>query len=442
MNKSRRSNIKDKVLDTRHLDLQSSSGSSKMHKRLPSAGGKDFKISRNHSPNNSDIRHKRAPDQHNVIAGSTSMQSHILRNRYEDKSYADTGNRTLPHAGSFINQTPVSSIQKKIKDMLASGKMIHGLNLNRSGVATQKTSISNSKLQNSLKTPKVLSRKTPSAKIDLNTKALPSREISMGLPPKPRENEGRARLFDHQSLIDGSINSALKRDNSRKKIESDIQKTNFNSTTLYQKFSQKIHSNKTSTARSGFKENGFIRQKSNTLVGAEHNQIDADISLQPSRIATKKNVSHTIHRRSESETLKKSIVVPKSHTPSRVQSGKKRPPSQPNSELIVREGDKSRQNDKAAISQIHHQMQRSHSNKEPKGQAAKLNNINPTITRKSKNFLNTIRTHEHLLPPFEPAKVIIKDFGKIKAFSVNTHQGIFRSYNEDRVSILLNAQQR
>lgn len=38
--------------------------------------------------------------------------------------------------------------------------------------------------------------------------------------------------------------------------------------------------------------------------------------------------------------------------------------------------------------------------------------------------------------------MIVKEFGNVKAFSVNTHQGTVRSYNEDRVSILLNAQQR
>lgn len=56
--------------------------------------------------------------------------------------------------------------------------------------------------------------------------------------------------------------------------------------------------------------------------------------------------------------------------------------------------------------------------------------------------LDTIRRMESALPQFESAKVIVKDFGKVRAFAVNTHQGIVRSYNEDRVSILLNAQQR
>lgn len=55
----------------------------------------------------------------------------------------------------------------------------------------------------------------------------------------------------------------------------------------------------------------------------------------------------------------------------------------------------------------------------------------PNIESITKNAKN--------LPPFEKAKVIIKKFGNIQAFGVNTHQGTVRSYNEDRVSILLNA---
>ena len=66
----------------------------------------------------------------------------------------------------------------------------------------------------------------------------------------------------------------------------------------------------------------------------------------------------------------------------------------------------------------------------------------PPFQKKKLLILENIKRHEALLPPFESAKVILKDFGRVKSFSVNTHQGVFRSYNEDRVSILLNAQQR
>ena len=42
------------------------------------------------------------------------------------------------------------------------------------------------------------------------------------------------------------------------------------------------------------------------------------------------------------------------------------------------------------------------------------------------------------LPPFEPTKCSIKQNGVIKAYAVNTHQGLVRNYNEDRVAIILN----
>lgn len=58
------------------------------------------------------------------------------------------------------------------------------------------------------------------------------------------------------------------------------------------------------------------------------------------------------------------------------------------------------------------------------------------------HFLDNIRRFEPQLPIFEPAKTVVKEFDLVKAFSVNTHQGTVRAYNEDRVSILLNAQQR
>lgn len=64
------------------------------------------------------------------------------------------------------------------------------------------------------------------------------------------------------------------------------------------------------------------------------------------------------------------------------------------------------------------------------------------IQQKNWEIVDEIRMKERELPHFEKSKVIIKDFGAVKAFSVNTHQGTVRSYNEDRVSILLNAQQR
>lgn len=442
MNKNRRSNIKDRLFESVHSDLQTSGGSSKVQKRVPSAGSRDFKITRNQSPNNSDIRQKKVSSHQQVMVGSNSLQHNLQRGRYEDRSGTEGGNRTVTPSGVFAQQAPGSNIQKKIKDMLASGQMIHGLSLNKSGIGQ---GTSNSKLNSSNKTAKMVTRKIPSAKIELSSKPLASKDLSAGRPPKHRELDHRGKLFDHQNLIDSSILSAMRKDASRKPTDSDFSKSNINSSTLYQKFSQKIHTNKLRTVRNGFKELGFVRQQSNTLLGAETNTKDANISAtQAQAKPAQKKREHAIHRRAESETLKKLTFTPTSQKPSRAHSGKKRPTSQPRTENLIRSLDQSipaavSREEKRSTGQT--QMHRSYSNKEHKGQPSKPA-FSGIASRKAKSILELIRSHEHVLPPFEPAKVIVKEFGRVKAFAVNTHQGIFRNYNEDRVSILLNAQQR
>ena len=42
------------------------------------------------------------------------------------------------------------------------------------------------------------------------------------------------------------------------------------------------------------------------------------------------------------------------------------------------------------------------------------------------------------IPKLDPSKCSIKKSGLVKAFAANTHQGLIRNYNEDRVSIVLN----
>jgi protein phosphatase PTC2/3 len=45
---------------------------------------------------------------------------------------------------------------------------------------------------------------------------------------------------------------------------------------------------------------------------------------------------------------------------------------------------------------------------------------------------------DNYLKNFEPAKYASKTHGFIISYAANTHQGIQRTYNEDRVSIILN----
>ncbi len=53
--------------------------------------------------------------------------------------------------------------------------------------------------------------------------------------------------------------------------------------------------------------------------------------------------------------------------------------------------------------------------------------------------IKEIMKASHDLPKFENAKTVVKNYGKIHSFVVNTNKGIIRDSNEDRVSIFLNA---
>ena len=74
--------------------------------------------------------------------------------------------------------------------------------------------------------------------------------------------------------------------------------------------------------------------------------------------------------------------------------------------------------------------------------------VSYSMTRKSVSsdtstkgdLITKIKERSKLLPPFDKAKVVVKNFGYIHSFAVNTHKGCVRMTNEDRVSILLNAQ--
>lgn len=46
------------------------------------------------------------------------------------------------------------------------------------------------------------------------------------------------------------------------------------------------------------------------------------------------------------------------------------------------------------------------------------------------------------MPKFDKTRTIVRQLGVIQGFCVNTNKGNTRNYNEDRVSVLLNAQQK
>jgi serine/threonine protein phosphatase PrpC len=45
---------------------------------------------------------------------------------------------------------------------------------------------------------------------------------------------------------------------------------------------------------------------------------------------------------------------------------------------------------------------------------------------------------DRFIASYHPAKFACKKNGVVSSYSANTHQGIVRNYNEDRVSIILN----
>lgn len=79
----------------------------------------------------------------------------------------------------------------------------------------------------------------------------------------------------------------------------------------------------------------------------------------------------------------------------------------------------------------------------PKRSKSENYSINRTISEGPiKDIISFLNAREGNLPSFENAKVVAKKYGHIESFVVNTHKGCVRSYNEDRVSILLNAQNK
>jgi serine/threonine protein phosphatase PrpC len=57
-------------------------------------------------------------------------------------------------------------------------------------------------------------------------------------------------------------------------------------------------------------------------------------------------------------------------------------------------------------------------------------------------LIKSIESNTFRLPPFEPAKVVVRRHEPFDAFAINTHKGTVRNYNEDRVSVLLNGQKK
>ncbi len=431
------------------------------HRRVPSAGTRDFKInSSSISPNTSELRYKKSPSSQTNPANITaSIYSQGKKNNYFESSKTQLANNSLGAIsfqkratghliGGKTSALPLSSIEKKMRDMLATS-------------FTDKQSISNkrmkqqqSDLSDKVKNTPLGHKKTDSAKSDIISKYVmktrpkaTDKQNVIDLSNKDHFNPSAARdkntsyKLEAKDIIEKTLGRNHLNESILRRYHESIEssKEALKSNSLYQKFSKKIASSKGQDS-SQVQDNldlttAFKKEKSKTtpLVDPEteeNTSLYLKKKLEPSTAAPKKT-EQAIHKRAESENLKKirlnDSTDPKPST-DKPQPTIKRPSSQSNKLSAVGH---------SVLSHTASVIGKKDSHSKPRS-----NNSSSLIPKKRNSILDTIRRAEHLLPQFEGSKVIIKEFGCIKAFAVNTHQGTIRSYNEDRVSILLNAQQR
>jgi hypothetical protein len=431
------------------------------HRRVPSAGTRDFKINTSSiSPNSSELRYKKSPSsQANPANITASIYSQGRKNNYFESSKTQLGNnsvgaisfqkRAVGHLiGGKTSALPLSSIEKKMRDMLTTS-------------FTEKPSLSNkrmkqqqSDLSDKAKNTPLGHKKTDSAKSDIISKYVmknrpkgTDKQNVIDLsnkdhfnPPASREKNPSSKL-EAKDIIEKTLGRNHLNESILRRYHESIEssKEALKSNSLYQKFSKKIASSKghESGATQEMLDAGtaFKKEKSKTIP-----LVDIDPEDNTSLYLKKKGDQGSnapkraelgIHKRAESENLKKLKLTDPADPKTSNEKGHstiKRPNSQSNKLSAVGHSVLSHTASIIAKKENHSK--------------SRSNNSSALIPKKRSSVLESIRRAEHLLPQFEGSKVIIKEFGCIKSFAVNTHQGTIRSYNEDRVSILLNAQQR
>lgn len=445
--------MKERLLDGRQESREETG--SLTHKRVPSAGARDFKINHsNASPNTSEMRAKKINPSISIPT-SVSMQNHLKRNNFvepEPLNLSALVSKKQP--SSLIIHAPLSSFQRKIKDMLGSGQSFLVNRPEKSGPGHKRVK-SNAKLESSNKSRKIMHRKSPSVKVEVSPKQNLLGDLSMGLPPRPDLSELQTKIkpsIDHQSLVEGT-SSSLKKTLGKKHLELvESSKESFKKSSLYQKFAKKLQTHTTQflTDLNNNKAEITKKQKSNAVLKMSADTPKDAESINLSKVLGDIKTHQSHHKRTGSENLKKvkvdkpeieSSLVQKHH---RATSGNKKSnqgqPSdshhfpQDDTKSVQKETDKSDLKEVKQVNMVSQSLEFT--------SVGTQRNPLQNYPKKKSLHLENIKRHEALLPPFEGAKVILKDFGRIKSFSVNTHQGVFRNYNEDRVSILLNAQQR
>lgn len=496
MSSIRRTNIKERFIDPR-------ADPAMIPRRVPSAGSREFKINSNASPNTSDIRTKKTMSPlPGTAALSNTIYAAIKKNNYLDENKNVMNNSvgammpsrkpvttifggTAPATGNL----PLSSIQKKIKDMLNANHNAaqaiqtsydKSVSSSKRVRASPQNNDSSDKIKRSSQASSNGHKKTPSStKAELIAKIVRNTETNISERPntidlsnkdhyvpnsgKEKKPKLEAKHFIEKTLGRSNINESI-----LKKYHeiSEQSKEQLKNNTLYQKFSKKLMASKANDLSMN-QDTSIIKKPksragSHTEVQDQSNGVNISNDQGSSSFLYKKRPdskgrtdlstsgisSKEPHKRAESENIKKlrsgefaDSKVERDRPPSaavhRPTSGAQKPPINIPATLTA-----------SAITHALHQqsmgVQSTKSSVGPGPLTHKESHSGPNISmaKKKNSLLDTIKKHEPMLPPFEGSKVIIKEFGSIKAFSVNTHQGTIRNYNEDRVSILLNAQQR
>lgn len=201
-------------------------------------------------------------------------------------------------------------------------------------------------------------------------------------------------------------------------------------------------------SRHGFSQTSIDNHKTGPILVQKKNSTGGEVSVSRTEHNSKKSHGKVMtsslpiqETRTLSGKLRSSLEVSglhgKSKMPEQLMIKEKR-----SSSTIFREGKKKDEGSHSGLNS--HSAEIKRPKRSSDGVRPGVGVKRSTASQRPKTFPNVdnILRLTPQLPPFENAQTVVKEFAQIKGFSVNTHLGTVRNYNEDRVSILLNAQQR
>lgn len=388
---------------------------------------REFKInSHSISPNSSAIPTKKKSTEIHKQRNKRSTTNFYKGNRQILIPSQNLNKRGTRKAKLFDNTTPLSSIQKKIKNMLSRESM---------GESQSRLPMSNT--SDYLEKRKI-HRKSNSMKSDILSKYFHS---------KPKHNQSGKDL----SITLARSSLAAER---RKKstggigLSSTLGRKNLNDTIL-KKYRDSNHTRKDSLKQNSLYQK-FVNKKllaKNIETGGNPWHLEKNLSRQKKNRTLSNNLRRQAPEANKSSKRKSQNVVKRQNNKKK-KSAKRTFRDGNNREAALSFSESKGKGMKMSWLGGNKTMKPSHAESVGQIRIAEFEEKRPLSKNLKKERklsfpnLQILKKNEHNLPPFQKSKVIIKDFGKIAGFAVNTHQGTVRNYNEDRVSILLNAQQR